>query len=134
MQILTKSTQEIKEHDLVLKLMPMPSDSNINGHVFGGWTMSQIDIAGSILAAKIADGKVATIAVNYIQFKTPILVGDLISLYASIVKTGNTSITVSVEIYTQKRPFNHESVKAVEAKLTYVAIDKQGNSRPLTSI
>lgn len=134
MQTLIKSTKEVNEKDLVLKIMPMPSDSNINGNVFGGWTMSQIDIAGSILAAKIAGGKVATIAVNYIQFKIPISVGDLISLYASIVRTGNTSITVSVDVYTQQRPFQNESIKAVEAKLTYVAIDKQGNSRSLTSI
>ncbi|AFZ83462.1 acyl-CoA thioesterase YciA [Candidatus Kinetoplastibacterium blastocrithidii TCC012E] len=134
MPILTKHDKEVKEKELVLRIMPMPSDSNINGHIFGGWIMSQIDIAGSILAAKIAAGKVATIAVNSIQFKDPILVGDLISLYASIVRTGNTSITVSIDVYSQKRPFQNDSVKAVEAKLTYVAIDKQGNSRPLTSL
>ncbi|AGF48832.1 acyl-CoA thioesterase [Candidatus Kinetoplastidibacterium galati] len=134
MQIFTESTKEINEQELVLKIMPMPSDSNINGHVFGGWIMSQIDIAGSILAAKIACGKVATVAVNSIQFKAPILVGDLISLYASIVKTGNTSITLSLDVYAQKRPFNQEPIKVVEAKLTYVAIDEQGNSRSLKSI
>src|SRR3546814_5129461 len=84
-----------KGREPVLRVMPMPADANIHGDVFGGWIMAQVDIAGSIPAARRAAGRVATVAVNAFQFKEPVFVGDLLSFYASIVKTGNTSVTVS---------------------------------------
>ena len=80
--------------DAVLRVMPMPADANIHGDVFGVWIMSQVDIAGSIPAARRAAGRVATVAVNAFQFKQPVFVGDLLSFYTSIIKTGKTSITV----------------------------------------
>ncbi|MGN6578903.1 MAG: acyl-CoA thioesterase [Bordetella sp.] len=115
----------------VLRVMPMPADSNVHGDVFGGWIMAQLDIAGAVPAARRADGRVATVAVNAIVFKQPVFVGDLLSFYARIVKTGNTSITVEVDVYAQRQRLDAEIVKVTEATLTYVATDNARRSRPL---
>ncbi|AWD32252.1 putative acyl-CoA thioester hydrolase [Candidatus Kinetoplastibacterium sorsogonicusi] len=117
----------------IIKIMPMPADSNLNGKVFGGWIMSQIDIAGSILARERAQGKVATVAVNHIHFKYPMLIGDLISIYANIIKTGNTSITIKIEVFSN-RSNGLNNLKTVDAILTYVAIDDNNNSRILPNL
>ena len=85
-----------------LRVMPMPSDANIHGDVFGGWIMAQVDIAGAIIAARRANGRVATIAVNSFLFKQPVFVGDLLSFYVELVKVGNTSVTVYVEVYAER--------------------------------
>src|SRR5450631_3424279 len=94
-----------------LRVVPMPADSNSSGDIFGGWVMSQVDIAGSIAAIRLARGRVATIAVNSFVFRQPVMVGDVVSFYAEIVKVGLTSITVSVEIYAQRNPQKEETVK-----------------------
>jgi acyl-CoA thioesterase YciA len=107
--------------DPVLRLVPMPADANQHGDIFGGWIMSQVDIAGSVLAARRALGRVATVAVNSFQFKQPVFVGDVLSFYCDIVRVGNTSITVQVEVYAQRNPRDIETVKVTEATLTYVA-------------
>lgn len=120
--------------DPVLRVMPMPADANIHGDVFGGWIMAQVDIAGSVPAARRAAGRVATVAVNAFQFKQPVFVGDLLSFYASIVKTGTTSITVSVEVYAERQRLDAEVVKVTEATLTYVATDAARRSRPLPAL
>src|SRR5690606_13404181 len=86
----------------VLRVMPMPADANVHGDVFGGWIMSQVDIAGSLPAVRRANGRVATVAVNSFVFKQPVFVGDLLSFYADVVKVGRTSITVFVEVYAQR--------------------------------
>ena len=106
-----------------LRVVPMPADENQAGDIFGGWIMSQVDIAGSIAAVRVARGRVATVAVNSFQFKQPVLVGDLVSFYSDVVRVGRTSITVNVEVYAQRRPEREEVVKVTEATLTYVAID-----------
>jgi acyl-CoA thioesterase YciA len=111
-----------------LRVAPMPRDSNQTGDIFGGWIMAQVDIAGSIPAARVARGRVATVAVNSFQFRQPVFVGDLVSLYAEVVRVGRTSITVNVEVYAQHRPEREEVVKVTEATLTYVAVDE--NRRP----
>ncbi|MCX5464741.1 acyl-CoA thioesterase [Alcaligenes pakistanensis] len=111
--------------------MPMPTDANIHGDVFGGWIMSQVDIAGAIPATRRAQGRVATISVNAFTFKQPVFVGDLLSFYTEIVKTGRTSITVSVEVYAERKRLQLETVKVTEATLTYVATDDERRSRPL---
>jgi acyl-CoA thioesterase YciA len=113
-----------------LRVVPMPSDANPNGDIFGGWIMSQVDIAGSIPAWRLARGRIATVAVNSFVFKQPVLVGDLVSFYADVVRVGNTSITVEVEVYAQRRSQN-EAVKVTEAALTYVAVDEKGRPRPV---
>ena len=112
-----------------LRLVPMPSDANQVGDIFGGWIMSQVDIAGSIPAIRRARGRVATVAVNSFSFKQPVFVGDLVSLYADIVRIGRTSITVDVEVFAQRNPLDIECVKVTEATLTYVAVDENRKPR-----
>lgn len=122
------------DRPVTLRVMPMPSDANIHGDVFGGWIMSQVDIAAAIPAARRANGRVATIAVNAFTFKQPVFVGDLLSFYATIVHTGRTSITVEVEVYAERQRLEAEVVKVTEATLTYVATDENRHSRPLPPI
>lgn len=114
-----------------LRVVPKPSDANIYGDVFGGWIMAQVDLAGSIPAARRANGRVATVAVNSFVFKQPVFVGDLLSLYAHVVKVGNTSITINVEVYAERNRLQTEIVKVTEATLTYVATDESRRPRPL---
>ena len=114
--------------DPTLRVVPMPSDANYRGAIFGGWIMSQVDIAGSIPAVQVAKGRVATIAVNSFLFKQPVLIGDLVSFYATISKVGRTSITVDVEVFAQRRSL-HEIVKVTDATLTYVAVDDKRKPR-----
>jgi acyl-CoA thioesterase YciA len=114
----------------VLRIVPMPADTNAQGTIFGGWVMSQVDIAGSIPAWARARGPVVTVAVNSFVFKEPVFVGDLVSLYARICKVGRTSITVDVEVFAQRsRSALAEAVKVTEAQLTYVAVDEQRQPR-----
>lgn len=117
--------------DLVMRVMPMPADANGNGDIFGGWIMAQVDLAGSVLPARIAKGRIATVAVNQFIFKQPVSMGDLLSFYAHIERIGRTSITVRVEVYAERNPSDLQVVKVTEANLTYVAIDMQGKPRPL---
>jgi acyl-CoA thioesterase YciA len=116
-----------------LRVMPMPADANVHGDVFGGWIMAQVDIAGSLPAVRRANGRVATIAVNSFLFKQPVFVGDLLSLYAEVVKVGNTSITVNVEVYAERNRLQVETVKVTEATLTYVATGADRKPRQLPS-
>ena len=118
-----------KDREPTLRLVPMPADASYSGDIFGGWIMSQVDIAGSIPAIRRARGRVATVAVNSFLFKQPVFVGDLVSLYAGIVRVGRTSITVNVEVYAQRNPVNEECVKVTEATLTYVAVDAERRPR-----
>ena len=117
--------------ELVLRVMPMPADVNGNGDIFGGWLMAQVDLAGAVLPARIAKGRIATVAVNQFVFKQPVSVGDLLSFYAKVERIGNTSITVHVEVYAERNPANLQVVKVTEANLTYVAIDMQGQPRKI---
>ena len=114
-----------------LRVMPMPSDANIHGDVFGGWIMAQVDIAGAIPATRRANGRIATIAVNSFLFKQPVFVGDLLSFYAEVTKVGNTSITVSVEVYAERNRLQASTVKVTEATLTYVATGEDRKPRPI---
>jgi acyl-CoA thioesterase YciA len=114
-----------------LRVVPMPSDANQNGDIFGGWVMSQVDIAGSIPAARRARGRVATVAVNSFVFREPVLIGDLVSFYADITREGRTSITVEVEVYAQRNPTDVICVKVTEASLTYVAVGADRRPREL---
>lgn len=112
-----------------LRVVPMPADLNQHGDVFGGWVMAQVDVAGAIPAMRRARGRVATVSVNSFLFKQPVSVGDIVSLYADIVRVGNTSITVKVEVYAERDYTNPVIVKVTEAELTYVAINVDGNKR-----
>ena len=115
----------------VLRVVPMPADVNQNGDIFGGWIMSQVDIAGGIVAARRARGRVATVAVNEFTFKQPVSVGDIVTFYGEIARTGRTSVTVAVEVYAQRNPDDVVTVKVTEARLTYVAVGTDGRPRPL---
>jgi acyl-CoA thioesterase YciA len=117
--------------ELVLRVLPMPADANPNGDIFGGWIMAQVDIAGAVLPARIARGRIATVAVNQFVFKQAVSVGDLLSFYARVTRVGNTSVTVHVEVYAERNPANLQVVKVTDANLTYVAIDRDGRPRPL---
>ena len=117
----------------VLRIVPMPADTNAHGTIFGGWVMAQVDIAGSIPAWERAQGPVVTVAVNSFVFKEAVYVGDLVSFYARIERIGHTSITVNVEVFAQRnrRTGTREAVRVTEAQLTYVAVDDKRRPRPV---
>src|SRR5450755_490356 len=119
------------DRQLVMRTMPMPADSNANGDIFGGWIMAQVDLAGAVLPARIAKGRIVTVAVNQFIFKQPVSIGDLLSFYAKVERIGRTSVTVNVEVYAERNPANLHVVKVTEANLTYVAIDSNGLPRPI---
>ncbi len=119
------------DKELVLRVIPMPADVNANGDIFGGWVMAHVDLAGSVLPARLAQGRVATVAVNQFVFKQPVHVGDLLSFYSEIQRIGNTSATVYVEVYAQRLRPRVEVVKVTEATLTYVATDHEGRPRKM---
>ena len=114
-----------------LRVMPMPADANQNGDIFGGWIMAQVDLAGGTAAGRVARGRIATVAVKEFIFKQPVLIGDVLSFFAEVVRVGNTSITVRVEVYAERGPADLQVVKVTEATLTYVAIDPSGRPRPV---
>ena len=122
-------TAKLPDREPVLRVVPMPADVNQHGDIFGGWIMAQVDLAGSVLPARIAKGRITTVAVNQFIFKQPVSVGDLLSFYAQVERIGNTSVTVRVEVYAERNPANLRVVKVTEANLTYVAIDMQGQPR-----
>jgi len=119
--------------ELVMRVMPMPKDANGNGDIFGGWIMSQVDLAACVLPARIAKGRVATVAVNEFVFRTAVSVGDLLSLYSRVIRIGRTSITVAVEVWAERQPAEPILVKVTEANVTYVALDGNGKARPIVS-
>ena len=118
----------------VVRVVAMPKDTNPGGSIFGGWIMSQIDTAAAIPALERAKGRVVTVAANSIEFHEPVFVGDVVSCYADIVKTGRTSITVRVEVYAERNPADKQIVKVTQAELTYVALDENRKPRLLPDI
>ena len=114
-----------------LRVVPMPADSNMHGDVFGGWIMSQVDIAGGITASRRANGRVATVAVNSFLFKQPVHVGDVVTFYTEVVRVGNTSITVRVEVFAERVRQRGEIIKVTEATLSFVAIGSDKRPRPV---
>jgi acyl-CoA thioesterase YciA len=117
--------------ELVLKVIPMPADCNANGDIFGGWVMAQCDLAGSVIPARHAKGRMATVAVNEFVFKQPVRLGDILSFYSKLVRVGRTSVTVTVEVFAERFRSQGQYIKVTEATFTYVAIDDDGRPRPL---
>ncbi len=115
-----------------LRTLAMPANANANGDIFGGWLMSQMDIAGGTYAYYIARGRVATVAVDAMTFHKPVCIGDEVSCYCDTVKIGNTSITVHVDTWVRRRE-NDERVRVTEGNFTFVAIDKTGKPRPINN-
>ena len=128
---MTNETVSLPDKEPVLRVVPMPADLNPAGDIFGGWVMAQVDLAGSVAAVRRARSRVTTVAVNSFLFKQPISVGDLVSFYAEVVRVGNTSITVEVQVYAERRPWNPIVVKVTEATVTYVALNQDGSKRSL---
>jgi acyl-CoA thioesterase YciA len=121
--------------EVLLRTLAMPADTNPNGDIFGGWIMSQMDIAGSTLAKETAQGRVVTVAVDSIKFIKPVKVGDVVCCYGELVRIGTTSITVRLEIWVNPilrgNPGEAGRFKVTEATFTYVAVDVDGNKRPV---
>lgn len=129
----TATSVELPLSQPVLRVVPMPADVNQHGDIFGGWIMSQVDIAGGVLAARHARGRVATVAVNSFTFKEPVLVGDVVSFYGDVLHVGRTSVTVSIEVYAQRNPDDLITVRVTEASLTYVAVGADRRPRPVAA-
>lgn len=117
--------------ELVLKVVPMPADCNASGDIFGGWVMAQVDLAGSVIPARYARGRIATVAVKEFIFKQPVRLGDILTFYASLTHLGRTSVTVKVEVFAERLYLQGQYIKVTEATLTYVAITEQGEPRTL---
>jgi acyl-CoA thioesterase YciA len=117
--------------ELVMKVIPMPADCNANGDIFGGWVMAQVDLAGAVLPARYANGRMATVAVNEFIFKQPVRLGDILSFFAEVIRVGRTSVTVRVEVFAERFRAQGSYIKVTEAQLVYVAIDDNGKPRPL---
>jgi len=118
------------QHEPALRAIAMPADANPNGDIFGGWLLSQMDLAGGTVAHRHAQGRVATVAVTAMTFHLPVFIGDEVSCYAEIVKVGRTSVTLKVESWA-RRGVSHERVKVTEGLFTYVAIGPDRRPRPL---
>ena len=121
------------ETEPTVRTVPMPSDANANGDIFGGWVLSQMDIAGGVLASDRAQGRVVTIAIEAMRFHKPIAVGDIDSLYGKIVEIGRTSVTVHLETWARRNSSGKE-VKVTEGTFVYVAIATDGKPRVLPDL
>jgi acyl-CoA thioesterase YciA len=119
-----------KREDPILRVVPRPGDINANGHIFGGWVLSQMDIAAGIVAAREADGHVATVAIEAMEFIAPILLQDIVSVYARVERVGRTSIGIRIEVVAD-RARGREQVKVTEGLFTFVALDENHRPRPV---
>ncbi len=117
----------------ILRVEPRPGDINANGHIFGGWVLSQMDIAAGIVASRRADGPVATVAIEAMEFIAPILLHDIISVYARIERTGRSSMAIRIEVIAD-RDRGTRQVKVTEGVFTFVALDPDNRPRPLPSL
>jgi acyl-CoA thioesterase YciA len=116
--------------DPILRVVPGPGDINANGHIFGGWVLSQMDIAAGIVASREAQGSVATVAIDAMEFLAPILLRDLVSVYARVERVGRTSIAIRIEVVaTRDRGMTH--VRVTEGLFTFVALDENHQPRPV---
>ncbi len=123
-------SEDKPEGMLALQTIAMPADTNANGDIFGGWLMAQMDLGASVIARTRSCGKVATVAVNGMTFHKPVHVGDLVTLYAELIKEGETSMHVEVEAWVTRQPTG-ERFKVTEAKFVFVAVDENGVKRKL---
>ncbi len=112
-----------------IRVFAMPADTNSRGDIFGGWLMSQVDLAGSVAAFKRAKGRVVTVAVNNFRFIKPVFVGDLVSIFSEVSRVGNTSIEVTIQAFSERIINANEIIHVAEAILTYVAIDNERKPR-----
>jgi acyl-CoA thioesterase YciA len=114
----------------VLRVLPEPADINSNGHIFGGWVLAMMDRAGGIAAGRVAGGRCATVAIEAMEFIAPILLGDLISIYASVERRGRTSVAIRLDVLAERKR-GEEHVKVTTGVFTFVALDDDFRPRPL---
>jgi acyl-CoA thioesterase YciA len=126
-----RDTEHVAQRELTYRVVAMPADANAYGDIFGGWLMSQVDIAGSILAIRVAEGRVATVAVKEFRFLAPVAIGDLISCYAELRRRGKSSVTVHVVAEACRQLDAHEVKVVADATLVYVALNNDGRPRHL---
>jgi acyl-CoA thioesterase YciA len=117
----------------ILRVVPRPGDINANGHIFGGWVLSQMDIAAGIVASREANGRVATVAIDAMEFLAPILLHDLISVYATVEKIGRTSIAIRIQVVAT-RDRGAREVKVTEGLFTFVALNEEHRPRPIRPV
>jgi acyl-CoA thioesterase YciA len=117
-----------KLRDPIVRTVPQPADMNGNGDIFGGWVLSQMDVAGGAMAARVAKGRVATVAITAMTFVQPIKVGDLVSIYGTVAKIGRSSITIDLETIVQRR-HDAAEIQVTHGTFVFVAIDKDGKPR-----
>lgn len=118
--------------ELCLQTICMPADTNWMGDIFGGWLLSQMDIAGAIAARNYSKGRVTTVAIDDMVFHVPVNVGDVITCYAKIERVGNTSLTTFVEVWVDQSQNDDPLIKVTEGRFIYVAIDDEGNKRKVS--
>ena len=134
-------TQETEQHlhapasdesgprgDLCTRTLAMPADTNANGDIFGGWLLSQMDIAGGVAASKVAKSRTVTVSIDAMNFRKPVYVGDLVSVHANLVRVGRTSMTIHLEAWVVRRK-ETKPILVTDGNFTYVAIDEQGSPR-----
>lgn len=125
-------TEVVKDtHTLMLRVLPMPGDINANGHIFGGWVLSQMDIAGGVMASRVAKGRCATVAIESMEFMAPILLHDLISVYARVARRGRTSVAIAIDVFASRRG-SESDVHVTSGVFTFVALDDDFRPRPLS--
>jgi acyl-CoA thioesterase YciA len=117
--------------DLCTRTLAMPADTNQNGDIFGGWLLSQMDIAGGVFASKVAKTRTVTVAIEAMNFRKPVFVGDLVSVHANLVKVGRTSVTVHLEAWVLRRK-EMQPILVTDGNFTYVSIDDQGHPQQIT--
>ena len=122
----------VPQGELAIQTMAMPKDTNANSDIFGGWLLSQMDIAGAIAAADVASGRVATVAIDGMVFLTPVHIGAIVTCYADILDIGRSSVRVMVEVWINSQ-HDGEPIKVTEGEFVYVAIDENGRTRAIRS-
>jgi acyl-CoA thioesterase YciA len=124
------NTEAEPSGDLCIRTLAMPADTNQNGDIFGGWLLAQMDVAGGVFAAKTTKSRTVTVAIEAMNFRKPVNVGDLVSVYATLVRVGRTSIAVRLEAWVTRRK-ESQSILVTDGNFTYVSIDDQGKPQPI---
>jgi acyl-CoA thioesterase YciA len=125
------STDTEPRGDLCIRTLAMPADTNANGDIFGGWLLSQMDIGGGVFASKLANSRTVTVAIEAMNFRKAVYVGDLVSVHANLVRIGRTSITVHLEAWVLRRKEERQSILVTDGNFTYVSIDDHGEPQPI---